>query len=90
MTCDEMTIPCLMQYINCALYYYGHLNNDQIVSVHSQTELEDKFTSTATELAKKLECQTLDETNRQVSKKIAHWADEFSTDAFRGNACNNL
>ncbi len=22
--------------------------------------------------------------------KIAHWADEFSTDAFWGNACNNL
>ncbi len=22
--------------------------------------------------------------------KIAHWADEFSTDAFGGNACNNL
>ncbi len=23
-------------------------------------------------------------------KKIAQWADEFSTDAFGGNACNNL
>ncbi len=23
-------------------------------------------------------------------KKIAYWADEFSTDAFEGNACNNL
>ncbi len=69
MTWDKMTIPCPMQYITCALYYYGHLNNDQIVSVHSQSELEDKSTSTAAELAKKREHQTLEETNWQVSKK---------------------
>ncbi len=65
MTWDEMTIPCPMQY----MYYYGHLDDDQIVSGHSQSELEDESASTASELATKYECQTLDGTRKQVSKK---------------------
>ncbi len=58
-----------MQYIKYALYYYGPLDDDQIVSWHSQSELEDEASSSASELVKKLERQTLEETKMQVSNK---------------------
>ncbi len=36
MNWNVMPIPCPMQYINCALYFYSHLDFDQIVAGHSQ------------------------------------------------------
>ncbi len=50
-------------------YYFGHLEDDQNVSGHSQSELEVEDTCTAFELAKKLEHQILHGTRKQVSKK---------------------
>ncbi len=67
MTWDELTIPCPMQYMNHSLYYYGHLDADQIVSAHSESELEDDTAIAAAELAKKH--QTLEETKNQVFTK---------------------
>ncbi len=31
---DLITIPCPMEYSNQSLYFYGHLNCDQIVADH--------------------------------------------------------
>ncbi len=42
----------------------SHFDYDQIVTGPSQSELEDDSVSAAAELAKQLECQPLDETNR--------------------------
>ncbi len=64
-----MTIPYPMQYINHALYHYGHLNDEQIVYGCSQSELKDEAASTASELVKKREHLTLDSMTKQVSKK---------------------